>query len=258
MNANSDTLVLDGVAVDRGGRRVLADVSLSIRGGEIMAVIGPNGAGKTTLLETIIGAIPVSAGSISFGGHRLLGLRERSRAFSFLAGEAEPPAEVRVPTLLDHACASVTAAASPDAPARKELERRLGLAALGDAPAGALSRGERRRILLFGALISAKPFLLLDEPTGVFDPLQLRELVTLFRERAAAGTGFLVTVHQMSDAEAIADRFLLLSDGRAIACDTLDGLRARAHLPPTAALQQVFVALLQTDRARKGTGGASA
>ena len=253
MSANGDVLELD-----RGGRRVLNDVSLSIRAGEIVAIIGPNGAGKTTLLETIIGALPMSAGSIRFGGHGLLGLRERSRTLSFLAGEAEPAAEVRVSTLLDHACASATPGASPDAATRKKLERRLGLAGLGDAPAGALSRGERRRILLFGALISAKPFLLLDEPTGVFDPLQLRELVTLFHERAAAGTGFLVTVHQMSDAEALAGRFLLLCEGRALAYDTLDGLRARAHLPPTVALQEVFVALLETERARQGEGRASA
>jgi ABC-type multidrug transport system ATPase subunit len=258
MTTAGDVLELDGVTVDRAGRRVLADVSLSVRAGEIVAVIGPNGAGKTTLLESIIGAIPTSAGSIRLGGVRLLGLRERARAISFLAGEAEPPAEVRVSTLLDHACASVALGASPDVAARKQLERRLGLTGLGDAPAGALSRGERRRILLFGALISAKPFLLLDEPTGVFDPLQLRELVTLFHERAAAGTGFLVTVHQMSDAEVLASRFLLMSEGRAIACDTLDGLRTRAYLPPTAALQEVFVALLETERARKGTGGASA
>jgi ABC-type multidrug transport system ATPase subunit len=258
MNAAGDVLELDGVTVDRGGRRVLADVSLSVRAGEIVAVIGPNGAGKTTLLETIIGALPTSAGSIRFGGHRLLGLRERSRALSFLAGEAEPPAEVRVSTLLDHACSSATLGGSPDVGARKQLARRLGLTGLADASAGALSRGERRRILLFGALMSGKPFLLLDEPTGVFDPLQLRELVALFHERAAAGTGVLVTVHQMSDAEVLASRFLLLSDGRAIACDTLDGLRARARLSSTAALQDVFVALLETERARKGPGGASA
>jgi ABC-type multidrug transport system ATPase subunit len=258
MNASGDVLELDGVSVDRGGRRVLAGVSLSVRAGEIVAVIGPNGAGKTTLLETIIGALPLGEGSMKVGGQQLVGLSERSRAFAFLAGEAEPAAEVRVSTLLDHACASAGPTAAPDAAARTQLERRLGLAGMGDTPAGKLSRGERRRILLFGALISAKPFLLLDEPTGVFDPLQLRELVMLFRERAAAGTAFLVTVHQMSDAEALADRFLLLSEGRAIACDTLDGLRARARLPPAAPLQEAFVALLARERARKDAAGASA
>ena len=231
----------------RGGRKVLDGVTLSVAPGDIVAVVGPNGAGKTTLLEAAIGALPVRSGEVRVGGRTLTGIRERARALFFLAGEAEPPAEVPVGALLEHALAAPGA----DRRVAADLTDRLGLRGLQSTPAGALSRGERRRLLLFAALVSAKPFLLLDEPTGVFDPLQLLEVIALFRACAGRGTGLVVTVHQMSDAEALASRILVLDEGRALSCDTMDGLRARAGLPGTASLQQVFLALLQTRQSER-------
>ena len=201
----------------RGGTRVLDDVSLSVKPGEIVAIIGPNGAGKTTLLEAAIGAVPLDAGLVLVGGRQLHGIADRARRLDYLSGEAEPPPEVRVATLL----AEATADTSPDPTWVRSLESRLGLGPLRDVRAGALSRGERRRILLFAVLASGKPFLLLDEPTGVFDPLQLLDVAALFRECAARGSGLLITVHQMSDAEAFATRIVLLSRGRVIAAGTL-------------------------------------
>ena len=247
MSGQRDVLGLWRITAVRGRRRVVDDVTLSVAPGEIVAVIGPNGAGKTSLLEAAIGAIPIASGEVRVGSQRLRGLEERARCFHFLSGEAEPPAEVPVRTLLNHAASAPGA----DRGLAAGLRERLGLRDLGDVPAGALSRGERRRILLFAALVSAKPFLLLDEPTGVFDPLQLLDVVTLFRECAARGTGLVVTVHQMSDAEALASRVLLLDEGRALACDSLDKLRAEAALPAGASLQQVFLALLRGRGARE-------
>lgn len=240
MESAPATLDVSRVTAVRARRRVLDGVSVSVAPGEILAVIGPNGAGKTSLLEAAIGALPLTSGEVRVGGHRLGGIRERARRLFYLAGEAEPPAEVPVSTLLAHALAAPGA----DQRLAAALTERLGLRSFRDVPAGALSRGERRRILLFAALVSARPFLLLDEPTGVFDPMQLLDVIALFRACAARGTGLMVTVHQMSDAEALASRILLLDEGRALACDTLDGLRGLAGLPG-GSLQQVFLALLR-------------
>ena len=252
MSGQRDSLGLWRITAVRGRRRVVDDVTLSVAPGEVVAVIGPNGAGKTSLLEAAIGAIPVASGEVRVGSQRLRGLEERARCFHFLSGEAEPPAEVPVRTLLDHAASAPGA----DGGLAAGLRDRLGLRDFGEVPAGALSRGERRRILLFAALVSAKPFLLLDEPTGVFDPLQLLDVVALFRECAARGTGLVVTVHQMSDAEALASRVLLLDEGRALACDSIDKLRAQAALPAGAPLQQVFLALLRGRGTREDPGHA--
>jgi ABC-type multidrug transport system ATPase subunit len=244
MDGGPNFLELEHIAAIRSGRRVLDDVTLSVAPGEIVAVIGPNGAGKTSLLEAAVGALPLTAGRVRIAGRSIAGLKELARWLYFLAGESEPPAEVPVDTLLDHACAAPGA----DRRLAADLTKRLGLRKLGGAAAGALSRGERRRVLLFAALVSARPFLLLDEPTGVFDPLQLLDVMALLRECAGRGTGLLLTVHQMSDAEALASRVLLLDEGRALACDTLEGLRAQAGLDAGAPLQQVFLALLRKQR----------
>jgi ABC-type multidrug transport system ATPase subunit len=92
--------------------------------------------------------------------------------------------------------------------------------------------------------------LLLDEPFGALDPLQVREVVPIVRE-ACAERAVLVTIHQLSLAERIADRIALLSAGEWVAVGTAAELRTRAGLSPSAALDDVFVSLL-------GAGGAGA
>jgi ABC-2 type transport system ATP-binding protein len=153
--------------------------------------------------------------------------------------EATPPTEVMVATLLEHA---IRFGRPPDALAT-ELRTRLDLTPLLRARAGELSRGERRRVALFGAICAQRPVIVLDEPFGAFDPQQLLDVLAVVRSRAAAGSAVIVSVHQMSDAEKIADRVLLLRAGRVLAFDTLAGLRARVE-DPTASLEEVFLALL--------------
>jgi ABC-2 type transport system ATP-binding protein len=235
-------LVVDGITARRGGRPVLAAVSLAVTAGDIVAVIGPNGAGKTSLLEAVLGVLPIDGGSVSYGGQRLRTLRARARVFSYLAEDAEPPAEVRVATLLRFAR---RAGRVPD-DVSDELADRLGLRALATAFGGELSRGEKRRVLLFAALCTDRPVIVLDEPLGVFDPLQLIDVRALLRARSAAGSALLLSVHQMAEAETIASRFLLLDDGRRVAFGSLAELRAQGDRPD-APLEDVFLALLRRD-----------
>jgi ABC-2 type transport system ATP-binding protein len=99
--------------------------------------------------------------------------------------------------------------------------------------------------LLHGALSTTRPIVVLDEPLGTFDPLQLVDVLALLRERAASGTTLLLSVHQMSDAEKIASRVLILDAGRMLAIGTLDELRVRADMPASASLEDVFLSLLR-------------
>jgi ABC-type multidrug transport system ATPase subunit len=236
-------LSLDAVSVVRAGSLVLDRVSVEIGRGEIVAVIGPNGAGKTTLLEAAIGSVPLTSGAVLVDGRAPAGLRGRAAVLAYLAGEAEPPHEVDVATIMD--------AAGGEPVWGKTLEAHLALTSLRSARAGGLSRGERRRLLLYEALSAGKPFVLLDEPTGVFDPLQLEEVVHLFRAAAARGLGFLVTVHQMSDAEALGARLVILNRGQVVATGALGELRTLAGLDAGASLQEVFLALLRRPEGRK-------
>jgi len=98
--------------------------------------------------------------------------------------------------------------------------------------------------LLYGALCAARPVTVLDEPLGVFDPLQLEDVLVVLRARARAGTALLLSVHQMSDAEKIASRVLVLDAGRMVAFGPLAELRARVGRAD-ASLEDIFIALLR-------------
>ncbi len=238
--ASEPLLRASGLTLKRAGRVVLCDVSFELRAGEVLAVIGPNGAGKTTLLETVAGLRLPNAGSVSAQGRVLAGLADSARVFSFLLDEAELPEEVTVSTLLAHAqrCSRAPAELA------ESLMNALELSPLRSARGRELSRGERRRVALFSALCTTRPVVILDEPLGVFDPRQQLGILRLLKERAKAGTALLLSVHQMSDAEKLADRLLLLCDGQALACGTLDELRTLAVLPG-ASLEAVFLGLLE-------------
>jgi ABC-2 type transport system ATP-binding protein len=229
----------------RAGRTILDRVSFTLEPAEIVAVIGANGAGKTTLLETVVGAERASAGGIEYQAHELRSLRARARVFSFMPDAAEPPAEVRVTALVKYAQRFGRVSEER----ARQLAERIGLFALGNARAGELSRGEKRRVSLFGALCSDRPVVVLDEPLGAFDPLQLLDVLQVLRDCARSGTALLLSVHQLSDAEKIAERILILDRGRMAALGSLADLRTRAARP-TGSLEEVFLAILEQRHAR--------
>jgi ABC-2 type transport system ATP-binding protein len=234
------SLAVEKLAVSRGRRRVVDDVSFTLASGEVLVIVGANGAGKTTLLEGILGFLPLSAGRVTWNGKPLTTITDRARVFSCMPDDAEPPAEVLVDTLLAHARRFGRVADG----VATTLEQQLGLGSLRRARAGELSHGEKRRLQLFGALCTTRPVAVLDEPLGTFDPLQLLGVLDVVRMRADAGTAFLLSVHQMSDAEKIASRILILDGGRILALGTLDELRAKAATPG-ASFEAVFLALLR-------------
>src|SRR5262249_20554522 len=240
-------LVVDRVSVERGGRPVLTDVSFTLALGTIVAVVGPNGAGKSSLLEAILGLLPVSGGRVTFDGRTLRNLAARAAVFSYMPDEAAPPSEVRVGTLLAHA----ERFGRPPAHLARYLAERLGVGHLASARAGRLSRGEKRRVSLFAALCTARPVVVLDEPLATFDPLPILDLLPVLRDRSAAGTALLLSVHQMTDAEKLASRILVLDAGRVVAFGTIEELRAQAgHCPGT--LEDVVLGLLRVGERRAG------
>jgi ABC-type multidrug transport system ATPase subunit len=224
---------------------VLHHVSFDLLPGEIVAVIGPNGAGKTSLLEAVLGFLPIASGRISFGGRELRSLSRRTHVFSWMSESADPPAEVRVGLLVDHAIRF----GKPRGGLAEELLQRLGLQSLCDARPAELSRGERRRVNLFIALATSRPVVVLDEPLGVFDPLQLFEVLDVLRARAHEGTSLLLSVHQLSDAEKIADRVLLLDNGCVSAFGPISDLAARDGWAGRS-LEDIVVRILREARAR--------
>jgi len=250
--SDAPLLELRDVVVRRAGRRVLSGVSFTVAAGERWAVIGPNGAGKTSLLEVVVGQVPVGAGTLLGKGAPLRGLAERARTLAWVAADSLPTPEARVELLLHEAARHGRA----DEARRAELVRRLGLGRLLGVRAGELSRGEQRRLALAEALLLGRSLVVLDEPLGAFDPLQLREVIAVLHDEAARGVGLLVSVHQLGDAEKLADHVLLLHEGRVLASGELSALAARAGRP-RGSLEEVFLALLG-EPAHDPSGGAGA
>jgi len=220
-----------------GDQFALADVSFSVRAGEILGLIGPNGAGKTTLMEAIAGVIPADTGGGSWQGTPLSNASRREVMF-YLPDGLRPWAEQYVQQVVSFFA---------DVYRRSESDLAATLAAVGLVPAlgkrvFALSKGYARRLMLALALLTPQPLLLMDEPFDGFDLRQTREMAAVLRRLAAEGRTLVVAIHQLSDAERVCDRFVLLAEGRVRGIGTLDELRVETKCG-SGSLEDVFLAL---------------
>ncbi|MGA7688703.1 MAG: ABC transporter ATP-binding protein [Jiangellales bacterium] len=196
-----------------GGAATLAvrDVDLSVRAGELLAVLGPNGAGKTTALGMLTGLTKPTSGTALLFGRDPTDLAVRQRMGVMLQSSGVPDT-LKVRELLTAfrgyypaplPVSSVVAAAGLDG-----LEGRL---------FGTLSGGQQRRVLFGIALCGDPELVFVDEPTTGLDAEVRRTLWTTLRGLAGAGRGVVLTTHYLEEADALADRVLVLREGRVIA-----------------------------------------
>lgn len=237
MTTGIAALEVGNLAVYAGDRRIVQNVSFDARAGELIAVIGPNGAGKTTLLEALVGLRPAT-GTIRVHGRAPNSFGDFARAFSFLPDAGILPPEATVQTLIAHASALAAKDQALDA-----LRASLAIEPLLDQPVGVLSRGEHQRVALCCALALERPIIVLDEPFSAFDPLQLRKVLQAIRGVIGERNTVIASIHQLADAESVADRILILAEGRMIAFGDLASLRTRAGVE-TGSLEDVFLSLL--------------
>jgi ABC-type sulfate/molybdate transport systems ATPase subunit len=199
-------LSADGLTVRREKREVVHNVSLELRRGELVALLGPNGAGKSTLLDALAGALEPAAGSVTRHGRVAIALQAPDLARrSVLANVTLALGWWGVPK------------GERDSRARKAL-RALSAEELAGRGAWTLSGGERRRVHLARVLAVAPDVLLLDEPFAGLDAETrgnlLADAVSALRSDARAT---LVVVHDRAEAWALADRLLVMIDGRVVA-----------------------------------------
>jgi ABC-2 type transport system ATP-binding protein len=217
----------------RYGRLIALDhVSFSIQPGEILGLIGPNGSGKTTLFECLGGVLPRDAGTISGD----------ARFFYLPDGIAPWPAQTVRWALRFVADFFGGSAAGDQRWLAPDVIAQLDLGSFLDAPIGTLSKGQRKRALLAVGLLMPQPILLADEPFDGLDLRQTRDLAATLRGHASAGRTLFLSIHQISDAARVCDRFVLLSNGRVCGEGTLAELAARAGTQ-TSNLEEVFLAL---------------
>lgn len=215
----------------------LTDVGFGVRAGEVLGLIGPNGAGKSTLFECLAGVLPCDSGTVTAGGQILRTSERRSLLFYVPDGIAPWP-EQPVHWALDFTIGFLGGRAE----LREEVIGQLDLDGLLHRPIGALSKGQRKRVLLAIGLLSAQPALLIDEPFEGLDLRQAREIAAALRTHAASGRTLFLSIHQIADAARFCDRFVLLSEGRVCGEGTVEELAALAG-ERTGDLEEVFLAL---------------
>ena len=219
----------------------LSGVSFSIHAGEVLGLIGPNGSGKTTLFECLGGVLPMDDGGIEQGARRLTS-SERAELLFYLPDAIAPWPQQTVRWALDFTIGFFQGRAD----LRDELVRGLTLGPLLAARIGALSKGERKRVALAIGLLTPQPVLLSDEPFDGLDLRQSRDVARLLRSETATGRAVVLSIHQISDAARVCDRFVLLSNGRVCGEGTFQELAAVAEARSgerPANLDEVFLAL---------------
>jgi iron complex transport system ATP-binding protein len=232
MSAVELLLQARALAVDRGKRRVLHDVSLELRAGEALAVVGPNAAGKSTLVQALTGLLPAAAGEVRLAGRPLADWPRdaRARTLALVTSREEGLDSLSVADRValgryPHRGPFQPWVAEDEAAVSRALAR-TGIAELAERRLGTLSAGERQLTTLARGLAQEPRVLLLDEPAAHLDVGHQLQLFRTLDEVRRAGVGVLAVIHDLARAAAWAERMLLLHEGRIAAEGAPDAVLA--------------------------------
>ena len=230
MSTDEPAVQVTGLVKRYGARTILDGVDLVVRPGEVVALLGPNGAGKTTMVEIIEGYRSADAGTVRVlgmdpvrGGRALrarVGLMLQDGGFDIRARPLE--------TIRQFAAFH----ADPrDPDAMLDL---VGMRTVAQTPYRRLSGGERQRLALAVALVGRPEVAVLDEPTAGMDPEARAATRDVVHDLRAGGVAILLTSHDLTDVERLADRVAVLAGGRIVAAGTVaelaGGMRARLRI----------------------------
>lgn len=222
-------------------RRVVDNVHLELRQGEIVGLLGPNGAGKTTTFYMIVGLVRPDAGRIFLDGEDISAQPMYQRARRGIGYLAQEPSVFRKLTVEENVMAILETLPISEEERHQRLERlldELSLKHLRTAKAHTLSGGERRRLEITRALVTEPRFLLLDEPFTGVDPIAVNDIQTIVAGLRRRGIGVLVTDHNVEQTLDIVDRAAIVFEGRVQVSGTVrdlvfDDRVADLYLGPT-------------------------
>ena len=216
-NTEAGILKADHLVKTFNGRRVVNDVSISIRKGEIVGLLGPNGAGKSTTFYMIVGRILPESGTVYVNDLDVssMPMYERARVgLGYLPQEASVFRNLTVRQNLDLVLEESGVPAKQRADKIASLLKDYGIEHLSDVQGVSLSGGERRRVEIARCLALEPSFILLDEPFSGIDPIAVADLQTIIRNLRDRGYGVLLTDHNVRETLSITDRTYLIHDGR--------------------------------------------
>ncbi len=208
-------------------RRVVDEISLELRSGEIVGLLGPNGAGKTSTFYCIVGLIDSEGGKIFIDDTEITKMAMFKRARLGINYLPQESSIFRKMTVKENILAVLELMGIN----KEERQRRLykllksmGLLELANSKAYSLSGGERRRVEIARALATQPRFMLLDEPFSEIDPIAINELQKTIKSLAKSGIGILITDHNVRDTLKITDRAYIINNGKIFAYGTPEEL----------------------------------
>ncbi|MEN3538383.1 ABC transporter ATP-binding protein [Microbispora sp. ZYX-F-249] len=204
-------LSVAGLRKTYGETRAVDGVDLVVGRGEVVALLGPNGAGKSTTIDMVVGLIRPDAGEIA-----VFGVTPREAVREGLLGVMPQEGALLDDVTVGETVALIASLHSAPVPVEEAL-RRAGVAGLAGRRAARLSGGQKQRVRFAMALVSGPGLLVLDEPTAALDVTARREFWQSMHAFAGTGRTVLFSTHHLEEAEAYADRVVLMHAGRVVA-----------------------------------------
>lgn len=192
-----------------GKLRVLKGVSLHFEPGEVIAMVGPNGSGKTTLIKSLLGLVVPDAGEMRILNQRVEGSWEYRSAIGYMPQIGRYPEQMKIRQVFEMMKDLRGTGKSYD----EELIRDFGLLQMMDKRMGTLSGGTRQKVSASLAFLFQPDILILDEPTAGLDPVASEVLKSKIFKGKRNGKLTLITTHNMSEVEELADKIVFIVDG---------------------------------------------
>jgi lipopolysaccharide export system ATP-binding protein len=235
------TLQAEGLVKIYRKRKVVNDVAVQLRQGEIVGLLGPNGAGKTTTFYMIVGLIQPLAGTIKMDGEDITEMPMYKRARMGIGYLSQEPSIFRKLSVEDNISAILETLPLSQAEREERLERlldELSIKRLRKSKAYALSGGERRRLEITRALVTDPKFMMLDEPFAGVDPIAVHDIQTIVSGLRQRNIGVLISDHNVEQTLDIVDRAYIMFDGQVKVSGTVrdlvfDDTVAKIYLGPT-------------------------
>jgi len=236
------------------GRKVVDNVSVRVKQGEVVGLLGPNGAGKTTTFYMIVGLITPDSGRVMLDGNDLtqLAMFQRAReGISYLPQEASVFRKLSVEDNLMAILQTLRLSRRERLDRMDRLIEQLGLEQVRKSKGYVLSGGERRRVEIARSLVIEPSFLLLDEPFSGIDPIQVLELQKIIFDLKNSGIGILMTDHNVRETLAVTDRAYIINNGRIFRSGSPESLGNDADVRRVY-LGEHFTMGIETTRAPRG------
>ena len=215
-------------------KKVVIDVSLEIRSGEIVGLLGPNGAGKTTCFYMIVGLVPADNGRITIDNQDITPLPMHGRARKGIGYLPQEASVFRKLTVRDNILAILETRRKLKRAEREakleELLEEFHITHIRDSVGMALSGGERRRVEIARALAMEPAFILLDEPFAGVDPISVSDIKHIIRHLRDKGIGVLITDHNVRETLDICENAYIVSGGHIIASGNSDDILANQQV----------------------------